>query len=129
VAEWQRDDHSRVIVATADGQPLGHCLTSMYAFGSAKGAVLWVRELAVDPGSQRLGIGRSLLDYALAWGRSQGAQRSFLACDVANHPAIQLYESLGYARNPGRGQINMISRHRLRSPNLKGPANPCQPYT
>ena len=31
----------------------------------------------------------------------------FLACDMENHRGINLYESLGYVRAEGRGEIRM----------------------
>ena len=106
--EWVSNPESSIVVATARDEVVGHILMSIYAFNSRKGAVLWIRELAVIPHAQRRGIGRQLLTYVINEGVARGAKRSFLACDRENISAIHLYKSLGYKSIDGQGQINMI---------------------
>ncbi len=106
--EWNRGAHNRTIVAHSSDQILGHALLSLYGFDSTKGTVLWIRELAVKPESQRQGIGRGITAYAINWGCKKGAMRSFLHCDAKNLASIQLCEDYGYRRSCDRGQINMI---------------------
>jgi ribosomal protein S18 acetylase RimI-like enzyme len=105
--EWNSGTHNQIIVAFSGCQILGHALLSLYGFDSPKGTVLWLRELAVQPESQRQGIGKSILIHAMNWGCERGATRSFLHCDSKNVAAIRLYERYGYVRSNG-GQLNMI---------------------
>lgn len=107
IKEWNEADNSCIFVAEMEGKIAGVCCVNLYGFESDKGTVLWIREVAVDPQYQGEGIGRSLLTYAIKWGKQNGAKRSFLACDVENHRGINLYESLGYVRAEGRGEIRM----------------------
>ncbi len=107
IKEWNESSNSFIFAAEMEGKIAGICCVNLYGFESDKGIVLWIREVAVDPQYQGKGIGRLLLTYAIKWGKQNGAKRSFLACDVENHRGINLYESLGYVRAEGRGEIRM----------------------
>lgn len=107
IKEWHESDDSQVFAAELDGIVVGICCVGLYGFESENGIVLWIREIAVRPQYQEQGIGRLLLENAILWGQQNNAKRSFLACDVENYNAIRLYESFGYKRKDGRGQINM----------------------
>lgn len=107
IKEWNESSNSCIFAAEMEGKIAGICCVNLYGFESDKGIVLWIREVAVDPQYQGKGIGRLLLTYAIKWGKQNGAKRSFLACDVENHRGINLYESLGYVRAEGRGEIRM----------------------
>lgn len=56
-----------------------------------------IASIAVDPGAQRLGVGRLLLTSALAYQRAQGARCVRLEVRPGNAAAIALYRSLGFA--------------------------------
>lgn len=56
-----------------------------------------VLTLAVDPASQRQGIGRALLERAAATAQERGAQAIFLEVAADNAPAQALYAALGFA--------------------------------
>lgn len=105
---WQQNRESRVVIATNSNVIVGYCLTAIYGRQSEKGPVVWIRELATRPCFHRNGYASVLLNYVLNWGIRNGATRSFLACDVENTPAINLYRKFGFRENPGRGQINMV---------------------
>lgn len=107
VKEWLDDENSNILMAEIDGKLVGTCFVGLYGFDSEKGTVLWIRELAVAPNYQSKGIGYELLTYAIDWGMSKGAKRSFLACDAENINALKLYEKFNYARKEERGQINI----------------------
>lgn len=108
IREWNEKEDSCVFVAEIDKIIVGVCCVSLYGFSSDKGTVLWIREVAVDPNYHSKKVGLSLMLHAIAWGKQNGAKRSFLACDVDNSKAIKLYEGLGYERKAKRGQINMV---------------------
>jgi GNAT superfamily N-acetyltransferase len=78
-------------VLRVDGEPV--------AIGQAVADGEWVGlyAIATDPARRRQGHGRALVNQLLAWGRQQGATRSYLQVIAANEPAVRLYEQLGYA--------------------------------
>lgn len=110
VKEWSEAENSIVLAAEDNEELIGVCFLNLYGFESERGTVLWLRELAVDPKYHSKGIGGALIRAAIAWGIEKGAKRSFLACDTENYNAIKLYESYGYKKRAGRGQINMIEK-------------------
>ena len=105
IEEWSQNTNNQAFVAKINNQPVGVCMMNLY--DSPKGMVAFLRELAVSPGYQHQGIGRSLVKVGLEWGQKNNAARSFLMTDVENIHAINLYEKFGYKRRKGRGQINM----------------------
>lgn len=107
IKEWSESENACLFVAELDNKIVGICFVMLYGFDSEKGTVLWIRELAVNPKYQSMGIGREMITYGFKWGIEKGAKRSFLACDAENLNAIKLYESLNYKRKDERGQINM----------------------
>ncbi|OQW62674.1 MAG: hypothetical protein A4S17_01415 [Proteobacteria bacterium HN_bin10] len=57
---------------------------------------LRVMNVAVIPAMRRRGIGRRLVEQALADGRAQGAHKALLEVRAANEGAIRLYEQAGF---------------------------------
>lgn len=88
----------------------GIVCTCVYGHGSPKGAIVWIREIAVNPKSQGKGIGRTLLVQALQYGKQHGAKRAFLAADENNYGAIHLYKQVGFVPSNEEGEINLISK-------------------
>jgi RimJ/RimL family protein N-acetyltransferase len=68
--------------------------------------------LMVAAGHRRRGIGRALLDEAVAWGRGVGVRKLELHVFPWNEPAVRLYESFGFEREGYR------RRHYLRDGEL-----------
>ena len=87
-----------VLVHRTDGKITGISCTCIYAHGNEKGAVVWVRMIAVIPEFQGRGIARNLLMQTLQYGVERGAKRAFLAVDLANKNAVKLYENAGFIR-------------------------------
>ena len=58
--------------------------------------VLQINGVGVDPSYQRRGIGRTLLDAAIAEARSRGARRLTLRVFAPNAAARALYEAAGF---------------------------------
>ena len=54
--------------------------------------------LMVAAGHRRRGIGRSLLEQAVAWARESGVEKLELHVFPHNEPAIKLYEQFGFER-------------------------------
>jgi len=59
-----------------------------------------VAKMAVTESSKRMGIGRRLLEKAIAEARALGAHRLYLETNRTLSPAIRLYESLGFRHLP-----------------------------
>ena len=57
-------------------------------------------KMAVDPSQQGRGIGRRLLEAAIAAYRANGGRELFLESSSKLAPALQLYESAGFAHRP-----------------------------
>lgn len=55
-----------------------------------------IHNLAVQPQSQRAGLGRRLVMHALEWMRQQGSCRCVLEVRDSNRAARGLYEALGF---------------------------------
>ena len=55
-----------------------------------------VAKMAVTPEAQGRGVGRRLLEAAVAWARDQGARRLYLESNARLGPALHLYESTGF---------------------------------
>lgn len=99
---------SAVIVHREHNHISGVVCVTIYGHESEKGAVLWVREIAVRPEYQRRGIAKKLLNQALSYGKYYGAKRAFLMADECNEGAIKLYESMGFVANKNEAENDMI---------------------
>lgn len=102
VARWMRGEEEpdmrdwAVLAARDDERIIGILCTATYAHESERGAVVWVRMVAVRPEHQGRGVGRALLKGALQYGKERGAKRAFLHADDLNEHAIGLYKSVGF---------------------------------
>jgi ribosomal protein S18 acetylase RimI-like enzyme len=89
--------NSRFRVATAPGR--GPIVG--YAVCGRAGRRGFVQRLAVDPAAEGGGLGRALLLDGLQWLRRRGADRVVVNTQVTNERALDLYERLGFRRQPG----------------------------
>jgi ribosomal-protein-alanine N-acetyltransferase len=62
-----------------------------------------VLTLAVAPGRQREGAGRTLLEAGLGLAAAAGAREAFLDVAADNTPALRLYEAAGFTEVGRRG--------------------------
>lgn len=97
-----------VLVHRQQGRPVGMLCAAIYGHESPRGKVVWIRLVAVRPECQGRGIGRNLVNQALSYGVSKGAQRAFLMADSLNANAIGLYRSVGFAAKADGAQLDMI---------------------
>ena len=107
IEEWVKSSNSAILVTEINDTVVGAIFLNIYGQESEKGAVLWVREVCVNPEYHSKGIAQSLLYKGIEWGHQNGAKRSFLSVDIKNMPAIKIYEKFGYEKSEERGQINM----------------------
>lgn len=100
--KWIREN--KVIVVKKDNDIIGFCCVSIYA----NGTVLWIREIAVSPLHQRQGYGKLLMEQALCYGIENGAKRGFLATDILNEHAIELYKKYKFIPRNDESEIQMV---------------------
>jgi ribosomal-protein-alanine N-acetyltransferase len=61
----------------------------------------YVQRLAVDPSARRRRFAQLLLDDALRWMQRRDVSRVMVNTAADNQPALALYESIGFERQPG----------------------------
>jgi GNAT superfamily N-acetyltransferase len=66
----------------------------------AEAGVFELSKMAVDPAAQGQGLGRRLLEAAIARARELGATSLFLGSNTKLAPAVHLYESVGFEHVP-----------------------------
>ena len=64
----------------------------------ARGSIGMIQNVGVVPGHRGLGLGRSLVERALAGFRMQGLRRVGLEVTVDNARAVRLYQRMGFRR-------------------------------
>jgi putative acetyltransferase len=89
------DRGGRIFLAARDGQTVGCCALLRMAPGEFE-----VAKMAVTESSRRNGIGRQLLNKAIAEARASGAYRLYLETNRKLVGAIRLYESVGFRHLP-----------------------------
>jgi ribosomal protein S18 acetylase RimI-like enzyme len=85
-----------VLVAEAGGAIAGYVQIGRPTSVPANAHVLMVRGLAVDPDRRGAGIGRALVDAAVAEARARGARRLTLHVLAPNAPARAVYVAAGF---------------------------------
>lgn len=87
----------RILVAAGDdGRVLG-MVSLLPSISTAEGGpVFWLEDMVVRPEVRGLGVGRALLDEAVALARELGGTRISLLTDAANQGAIRFYRRQGF---------------------------------
>jgi [ribosomal protein S18]-alanine N-acetyltransferase len=88
---WNELAQGHHYIAALDGEEL-------LGYGGLALAVpeAWVNNIAVRRDRQHEGIGRSILDELLAYGRANGARRTLLEVAADNGPAQRMYDQYGF---------------------------------
>ncbi|HYH13044.1 MAG TPA: GNAT family N-acetyltransferase [Thermomicrobiales bacterium] len=93
-------DESLILVADDDGDIVGYEILRLQETPPIEIVMprrfVFVSDLAVLERSQGQGIGRLLVDAALAWARAQGASGIELGVYEFNEAAIAFYEHMGF---------------------------------
>jgi ribosomal-protein-alanine N-acetyltransferase len=99
--------HAACFVDAWDAQAITQLLCGgAFAFHNDHGFVLVrvaggeaeILTLAVAPAARGRGLGRALLQAAIAWAKAQGAEAVFLEVGTDNPQALALYAGLGFAK-------------------------------
>jgi len=85
-----------VLVALAGGEVAGYVRLGRATPLAASDHVLTVTGIGVDPARQGRGVGRALLDAAVAEARARGARRLTLRVLGPNESARRLYDGAGF---------------------------------
>jgi ribosomal protein S18 acetylase RimI-like enzyme len=93
-------DHRMVLVAEEGGTVVGYVFFGLEGFDYMvlRGPAGAVYDLVVDPEHRGRGVGKKLLDAALAELAKRGAPRAVLSTAEKNHGAHQLFEREGFRR-------------------------------
>lgn len=91
---------AEILVAERDGRLVGS-MTRYPQWRGAQEATVAVRLLAVPPEERGSGIGRALMQYAIDRAREEGKSRVILTTTPDMTSARELYERLGFRREPG----------------------------
>jgi GNAT superfamily N-acetyltransferase len=84
-------------LAEVKGKPVG-TLTA-----KPTGTGLYLQSMAVVPAARGHGVGRALLDEAVALGRRRREDRLYLSTTPFLHDAIRLYRAAGFVLQPDEG--------------------------
>ncbi|MFC1412944.1 N-acetyltransferase family protein [Streptacidiphilus sp. N1-12] len=84
------------LLALLDGELVGYIRLVLPTSLPSNAHIRTIHGLAVDPSVRRHGVGRTLIEAALAEARRVGARRVTLRVLGYNAPARALYESLGF---------------------------------
>ena len=85
----------QIVMAVAGEERIGCCALIFVSPG-----VFEVAKMAVSERYRGRGIGRKLLEYAIAWAKELGAHKLELASNAKLANAVHLYESLGFRHLP-----------------------------
>ena len=89
------DKGGRILLACRDNRAIG-CV-ALIPMGNA---VYELSKMAVSPVLRGLGIGRRLIEFAIAEARALGAASLFLGSNSRLKNAVHLYESIGFRHVP-----------------------------
>lgn len=90
---------AQLIVAVRGDRVVG-ALTYYHDWRGAQGDAAAVRMLAVPPEERGTGVGRALMEHAIAAARQRDKQRVILTATQEMESARDLYEKLGFVRDP-----------------------------
>lgn len=72
-------------------------VSAQLVISTAQGAPsAWVEDMIITEQYRGQGLGRALLNEALAWAKQKGASRAQLLVDIENEPALGYYQHLGW---------------------------------
>jgi len=100
LASQLRKRDVRVLVAERGGQVIGYAYMGVegYDWMSLRGPAGMLHDVVVDPAHRGTGVGRRLLDAALAWLKERGVPRVVLDTAFPNVAAQRLFEKAGFRR-------------------------------
>jgi ribosomal protein S18 acetylase RimI-like enzyme len=94
------DPDKAVLVADNNGELIGYAYAAVegYDYMALRGPAGVLHDVIVDPKHRGRGVGRLLIDAALAFFRSRGVPRVMLQTAERNEAAQRLFASMGFRR-------------------------------
>jgi ribosomal protein S18 acetylase RimI-like enzyme len=94
------DSDVAILVAEQEGVVIGYVYGAMegYDYMSLRGPAGALHDIVVDPDHRSKGVGRMLLDAAMAFLKTRGAPRVVLSTAAQNETAQRLFEQAGFRR-------------------------------
>jgi len=93
IAQWTKRDYDRVAAGEMPGWVAEEPKETMgFLVARLAGSEIEILNLAVRPEARRRGIGTSLVEAALAWGRESRAESAILEVRESNLAALRFYE-------------------------------------
>jgi putative acetyltransferase len=89
-------DHSAIFIAIIGSQVVGNIAVTRQTLGELRHRASL--GMSVAQAWRRQGIGRALLQHAVAWASTQGIERIELEVTTNNPAGIAFYESAGFVR-------------------------------
>ena len=84
------------VARNREGDAVG-MVSAQLVISTAQGAPsAWVEDMIILEKYRGQGLGKALLDDALAWAKKKGASRAQLLVDIENEPALGYYQHLGW---------------------------------
>jgi GNAT superfamily N-acetyltransferase len=90
------DSRARIYVAREGARVIAMAALHFTTSTAEGGKVAWFEDCIVRPEHRRRGIGKALLEHAIAQARAAGALRVMLLTDGDNHSAQALYRKSGF---------------------------------
>lgn len=104
-------EQGQLLVAREDEEITG-MVSLLWTTSTALGdPVAWLEDLMVDPEMRGRGLGKGLLNAAIALCRERGIQRITLLTDADNIPAQTLYRSCGFQPSTMMPMRLMVGAH------------------
>jgi GNAT superfamily N-acetyltransferase len=94
----------------ADAPPAGVCQLRFRLSVWTAAQDCWLEDLFVRDDARGAGVGRALVEAAIARAEARGCRRIELDADDANAPAIGLYEALGFGFKQADGKPVFLQR-------------------
>lgn len=92
---WMESPPGQTVVAVEGANIIGSA--KMGPNRPGRGRHIATASFLVDPRHQGHGVGRALGEYVIAWARGEGYRGiQFNAVVESNHPAVHLWQSLGF---------------------------------
>lgn len=84
------------VARDASGNVIGMVSVQLVISTAQGSASAWIEDMVIDVNFRGQGIGKQLLQRALAWAKDHGATRAQLLVDIENTGALAYYEHLGW---------------------------------
>lgn len=87
-------DNSHLLLLQTEGEVIGMVTVSLYK--NPTGTKAWIEDVAIDTAHQGKGLGRFMMQHAISFAKSLGADALMLTSSPFRVAANNLYKSLGF---------------------------------